>query len=109
MKTPLENPCQEKAPDNCQSPCEKAPEHASLWGVSYHLTDYSGVFFAGTALVLARDARHAEQILKSYSAFNGTQELIIIEAVAQVPTLTEFGLCIEAYTDGTKRIINYGE
>lgn len=110
MKALLNNPCNEAANDKCcQSPCEEPKEIASLWGISYHLTDYSGVYFAGTALVLAKNARHAESVFKAYSAFNGVPQLIKIEAVAQVPTLTEFGLCVESYTDGTKRIVNYGE
>lgn len=108
----LTNPCQ---PENinegctpCSNPCEQPKEHFPLWGIAYHLTDNMGIDYSGNALVRARDARHAEQVFKSNSAFNGYQNLIVIEAVAQVPDLTESGLCIEAYTDGKERRVNYG-
>lgn len=97
-------PCQ----DSCQDPCEAPKEMFSLFGIAYHITDPSGVYFSGTALVLARDAQMAEIIFKTNSAFNGIQNLLMIEAIAQIPTLSESGLCIESYTDGVKRKINYG-
>lgn len=108
----LTNPCQPEVISEgcapCSDPCEQPKEKFSLWGIAYHITTNEGIDYSGNALVIARDARHAEQVLKSNSAFNGTPNQIIIEAVAQVPTLTESGLCIEAYTDGVQRRVNYG-
>lgn len=80
----------------------------SLFGIAYHITDPSGVYFSGTALVLARDVHQAEIVFKTNTAFNGISYLLAIEAIAQIPTLSESGLCIESYTDGNKRKINYG-
>ena len=94
--------------EQCTNPCELPKEQFSLWGITYHLTDNSGTDWAGTAIVLARDAQHAAQVFKTNSAFNATPELIVIEATAQIPTLTESGLCIEAYTNGESRMLNYG-
>ena len=91
----------------CETPCEPKKEEYSLWGIAYHVT-VSDTRYSGNALVLARDAGHAERIFKTNSAFNGTQGNIVIEAIAQVPTLTESGLYIESYTDGTQRQVNYG-
>ena len=91
----------------CETPCEPKKEEYSLWGIAYHAT-VGDTSYSGNALVRARDAKHAEQVFKTNSAFNGTQGNIVIEAIAQVPTLTESGLCIESYTDGTERRVNYG-
>lgn len=102
----LTNPCQPET-ITCESPCETSrPEY--LWGVSYHITIPDGTGYAGTALVRARDARHAEQVFMTNSAFNGMKHLIKIEATAQVPDITESGLCIESYTDGVNRIMHHG-
>lgn len=108
MKELQDNPCQAGTSAPCESACEPKLEHFSLWGLSYHIVDYSGTEYSGTALVRARDAKHAEHVFKTNSAFNGMQNLLKIDAIAQVPDLTESGLCIEAYTDGSCRIINYG-
>lgn len=89
------------------NPCEPKKEEFSLWGVAYH-AQVEDKHYSGTALVLARDANHARQLFMTQSAFNGTPEAIVIESTAQVPTLTESGLCIESYTDGVARRINYG-
>lgn len=88
------------------NPCEPPKEKFTLWGIKYYINNdvYSGV-----AVVLARDAQHAIQVFKTNSAFNGNQQDIIVEATAQIPDLTESGLCIECYvdTDGLTHI-NYG-
>lgn len=89
------------------NPCDIKCEHFSLWYVSYHtITDDKR--YEGVSIVRARDGKHAENVLKSNSVFNGTQENITIDIVAQVPTLSESGLCFEAYTDGSTQRINYG-
>lgn len=90
------------------NPCEPKKEMFSLWGLTYHITTTDGEDYTGCAVVLARDAQHAQVVFKTNSAFNGMQEFIIIEAVAQIPTLSESGLCIESYTDGITRRVNYG-
>lgn len=91
----------------CETPCDPSEKYYFLWGIAYHVT-VGDTRYSGNALVLARDAGHAERVFKTNSAFNGTQSNIVIEAIAQVPTLTESGLCIESYTDGTQRQVNYG-
>lgn len=91
----------------CETPCDPSEKYYFLWGIAYHVT-VNDTYYSGNALVRARDAKHAEQVFKTNSAFNGTQGNIVIEAIAQVPTLTESGLCIESYTDGTQRKVNYG-
>lgn len=98
---------QECQPQEC-NPCEMPKEMFSLWGIAYHITDPAGIYFSGNAVVLARDARQAETIFRTNSAFNGIAYLLMIEAIAQIPTLSESGLCVESYTDGVKRKINYG-
>lgn len=91
---------------NC-NPCELPQEKFSLWGVTYHIGSNSS--YKGMAVIQARDAAQANQILKAESAFNSTPNDIIIEATAQIPDVTESGLCIESYisVEGTLHI-NYG-
>lgn len=91
------------------SECETPKKHHRLWGISYHITLPDGHEYKGVALVSALDAPQAEQVLKANSAFNGYRDAIIVEAIAQVPDVTESGLCVESYTDGTFRKISYGD
>lgn len=90
------------------NPCKPPKERFSLWGIVYRIVTDEGQLYRGSAVVCARDAQHAQQILKTTSAFNGSPQSICIEATAQIPTITESGLCIEAYTDGMQTRINYG-
>lgn len=89
----------------CQDPCVAPKSKKVLWGLAYRIL---GTNYKGVALLLAEDAQQAEQVFKTNSAFNGTQGSIIISAVAQVPDITESGLCIEAYTEGNTILVNYG-
>lgn len=89
------------------NPCEPPKERFVLWGITYHVNGINP--YKGVAIVQARDAQQANRLFIANSAFNATPNDIVIEATAQMPDITESGLCIECYVseDGETRL-NYG-